>query len=409
MDDLIGKICTFCLNSIQEGDSVIVCPECGAALHEECWYTNSGCTTPGCSHNPKAVGDTFVEVGFAPEAKPLPSLTKNNNQKTSASLAKPDQQKNVASLTKKNQPAQQRSGPASLTKPAPQNENKPKTVASLTKTASQNNRVQQQPPAPPKLNERPPQKAPAPIPNLKKQSAADTAQNQPAGDTQIVCVKCGRLLAPNQKFCPACGTEKKDRTKPVEVKTIKCRKCGTQIPADKLFCTSCGQRINDPPQSQIKLNYGTELDLKPKDEPAPKPEPQEKKNSPVKYITIGIAAVIAIFLVFSNSKVKDFNKLYQKDYGSKAWCTITTDGAKMVIDTNPGDQPDALISEAYDKIITINSQLGFTSEVFRAMQSTRFVDGVMTAENDKYSVSWRYHPDIGLEATYTIKSKNKSK
>ncbi len=404
MDDLIGKICPFCLNSIQEGDSVIVCPECGVAHHENCWYTNGGCTTPGCSHNPKAVGDTFVEVGYAPETKPLPSLTKNNDKKTTASLTKPDQQKNVASLTKKNQPAQQRPAPASLTKPAPQNDNKPRTVASLTKTAPQN-RPQQQPA--PKQNERTQPRTPAPIPNLKKQSAPEAAPNQPAGDTQIVCVKCGRLLAPNQRYCPACGTEKKDRTKPVEVKTIKCKKCGTQVPADKLFCTNCGQRINDPPQSQIKLNYGTELDLKPKDEPAPKPEPEQKKKSSFKYIAIGVAAVLAIIIFFSNAKVKDFNKLYQKEYGSKAWCTITTDGSKMVIDTNPGDQPDTMVSEAYDKIITINSQLGFTGDVFRAMQTTRFVDGVMNAENDKYKVSWRYHPDIGLEATYTIKGKSK--
>ena len=81
----------------------------------------------------------------------------------------------------------------------------------------------------------------------------------------------------------------------------------------------------------------------------------------------------------------------------------------MVVDTNPGDDPDTLVSEAYDKIITINTQLGFNSEVFRSMQATRFVDGVQSAESEKYAVSWRYHPDTGLEATYTIKNKSKSK
>ena len=408
MGDLIGKICPFCLNSIKEGDSVIVCPECGAAHHESCWYTFGGCTTEGCIHYPQAINAPVPEQN--PANKPLPSLSKNNNQKTAASLTKPDQQKNVASLTKKSTPAQ-RSSPASLTKPAhaPQNENKQKTVASLTKTAQQS-RPQQPAAQTNQKNERPQNTQKAPIPNLKKQSAA--ADSTPANTTdtpQIVCIKCGVLLAPNQKFCPSCGTEKKDRTKPVEKKTIKCKKCGTEADADKLFCPSCGQRISDPPQSQIRLNYGTELDLKPKAPEAKKPEEQPKKKSPLSFILIGAAAIAIIVFIFSNAKVKDFNKLYSKEYGSKAWCTISVDGTKMVVDTNPGDDPDTLVSEAYDKIITINTQLGFNSEVFRSMQATRFVDGVQSAESEKYAVSWRYHPDTGLEATYTIKNKSKRK
>ena len=47
----IYPTCPLCLTAIAEGDYIIVCRDCGAAYHEECWSANAGCSTPNCSQN----------------------------------------------------------------------------------------------------------------------------------------------------------------------------------------------------------------------------------------------------------------------------------------------------------------------------------------------------------------------
>lgn len=53
MENYVGRLCPFCGREIKAGDSIIVCPSCGTALHEGCWTANHGCTTAGCPHAPQ--------------------------------------------------------------------------------------------------------------------------------------------------------------------------------------------------------------------------------------------------------------------------------------------------------------------------------------------------------------------
>lgn len=79
----------------------------------------------------------------------------------------------------------------------------------------------------------------------------------------------------------------------------------------------------------------------------------------------------------------------------------------LTIDTNPYDyDSDSPSSTRYlivadTAIKKINSELGFPSYVYQDMIKTRAIDGRQTYYGKKFSASWRYHPDSGLEITYT--------
>lgn len=40
--------CPVCCTEIQEGDDIIVCPDCKMVYHKDCWHDNNGCATYGC-------------------------------------------------------------------------------------------------------------------------------------------------------------------------------------------------------------------------------------------------------------------------------------------------------------------------------------------------------------------------
>ena len=50
-----------------------------------------------------------------------------------------------------------------------------------------------------------------------------------------------------------------------------------------------------------------------------------------------------------------------------------------------------------------NEELGFGDSVYSDMMNTTALMGRQTEENDKYKVSWTYHPKDGLTVTYTKK------
>lgn len=88
------------------------------------------------------------------------------------------------------------------------------------------------------------------------------------------------------------------------------------------------------------------------------------------------------------------------------WAEIGSDDSYLKIDTNPynydsdSTQSTAYLSLASTAIKSINTYLGFSGAVYEKMLSTSSLDGRQTQSNDNYSVSWKYHPDNGLEVIY---------
>lgn len=176
---------------------------------------------------------------------------------------------------------------------------------------------------------------------------------------------------------------------------VFCSKCGAEMPAGSLFCSKCGQKIISAEEGELankisQFNAGIDKSAK------------IKKLLPV-IIAAAVIIVIGIVLLSGGGGGgKDFRKLYA-DIADKSWCTIASDGSYMKIDTNPYDVDDYTIYEAYLKIKQINKDLGFSAVVTDDMASTRAVDGRQSAESQKATVTWRYHPDNGLEVTYSWK------
>ena len=59
--------------------------------------------------------------------------------------------------------------------------------------------------------------------------------------------------------------------------------------------------------------------------------------------------------------------------------------------------------KALEAIKYVNQELGFNGAVYDRMMQTNALMGRQSEENDKYRVSWTYHPNEGLEVTYEKK------
>ena len=91
------------------------------------------------------------------------------------------------------------------------------------------------------------------------------------------------------------------------------------------------------------------------------------------------------------------------DIADESWCDIASDGSYMKLDTNPYDIDDSFNSDAWNKIEEVNTALGFSEALMGKMGETRSMDGRQSDENNKFKVTWTYHPDKGLEVMYEKK------
>lgn len=207
-----------------------------------------------------------------------------------------------------------------------------------------------------------------------------------------ICPNCGTPLGDGQAFCPNCGTPKNSAKKNI------CSNCGAELKPGQQFCSKCGhkagQTFDDNVNSAIKkFNAGV------------KKTNAKKKNKPI-LIAIVVASVLLIFtigftVVATLHVKKDFNDMFA-EYEDESWCYISDDGSYMTVDTNRWDIEDRFDSDAYYAIEEINAELGFSAAVMSKMGETSALDGRQTESNDDYTVSWKYHPDSGLEVTYEI-------
>ncbi len=90
--------------------------------------------------------------------------------------------------------------------------------------------------------------------------------------------------------------------------------------------------------------------------------------------------------------------------GSPSYASAGSDGSYLKIDTNPYNIDDYSNEDAIKDILTVNALLGLPESLTSAMGSTTALMGRQSeifAEED-VSVSWSYHPDNGLEVTYSL-------
>lgn len=213
-----------------------------------------------------------------------------------------------------------------------------------------------------------------------------------------VCRNCGAPLGDGQAFCPKCGTPKNAPKKNV------CGKCGAELQEGQEFCPKCGQKAG------LSVDAGVNAAISQFNSGVQKTNAKKKKTP----LIIGIAAVVVVVLaivIFGSGSGKDFNDMYG-DISGETWCTIASDGSYMKLDTNPRDKDsddltwsdyESYVIPANDAIERINKELGFSDALMEKMNSTTWSQGKQTDSNDKYTVTWTYHPDKGLEVMYEIK------
>ncbi len=197
------------------------------------------------------------------------------------------------------------------------------------------------------------------------------------------CAHCGAELQAGQTFCPQCG-------KPRNGAQRICSQCGTELQENHQFCPVCGKK------------YGEQTAA-----------PRKPLNKKILIALGGAVAVIVlvIILALSLGGKQDFNKMYS-DLADYAWCTIASDGSYLRLDTNPFDKDsDDMVWSDYenyyfpadDAIERINRELGFSDALMEKMNTTTWSQGRQTESNSKYTVTWTYHPDKGLEVMYEFK------
>lgn len=124
-------------------------------------------------------------------------------------------------------------------------------------------------------------------------------------------------------------------------------------------------------------------------------------------LLVVIAAVVIIVTLVRGSAfdrlVSDMLQEYPYANNARA-----QDGSYLKIDTNPNDKDTDnflkidlnIQNDSLKGIQLVNKGLGFSDALYSKMLKTTALMGRQTEENDKYRVSWTYHPGKGLEVMY---------
>ena len=106
----------------------------------------------------------------------------------------------------------------------------------------------------------------------------------------------------------------------------------------------------------------------------------------------------------------DLKNVYNECECQSPWAKLGSDNSYIYLDTNPYDFDDESYlsrlyrNDVYNAIDNINSKLGIPSSVKQDMLHTNSLAGRQrrTYESLGIEVSWTYHPDYGLQVTYSI-------
>ena len=199
----------------------------------------------------------------------------------------------------------------------------------------------------------------------------------------IYCKNCGKEMDENAVICISCGSEKNAGDK-------FCWHCGSAVSSGQYACLNCGY-----PLSKKKL----------------KQKKQNDKKLKMKHIilisiisVLLIASIISIPIVIKHINRVDFKQVFEK-HCNITWAKLLDNGDTLYVDTNPFDYEDSGTDyiQAYYALEKINAELGLPESLFEEMGRTSAIDGKQTEEypSKGIKVKWEYHPDYGLEVSYT--------
>jgi len=344
MENYVGKICPVCKQEFNELSQVTVCPDCGIPHHTECWEMNRGCSTFGCAQQ----GSVKIEKPAVRCAKC--GATLEDGQEFCPKCGTPK-----------------------------------------------------------------------------------------GGAKKSTCAKCGAELAEGQEFCPKCGqkvglavdnnvaskissyngaVDKKNGKKKLipiiaavaavvviilivflkgpSVEEVILAKDSIELKVDGT--QSVGYTISPDKASDAKVTWSSSNESVAKVDENGKITAKGDGSCTIT-ITAGKKTDTLTVTVKSGP---DFKSIYNK-YCDSSWSSLASDGSYLTVDTNPRDKDDYTEIEAYYAIGDIISELGLPDSLYNDMGHTSSADGKQEESFDDLTVSWKYHPDRGLEVTFKAK------
>ena len=178
----------------------------------------------------------------------------------------------------------------------------------------------------------------------------------------------------------------------------QCIYCGFAVDESLKLCPNCKapllhKKTSDESGPQIPINQSTATET-------PTPSPKKKKKK------LPIIIAVVVFLIFAlsmcsggSSDESEFEEIYNS-YLSSEYAEVASDGSYLSIDTNPNDIEDYTVDGAIEGIIIALDELGIPESVLQKMGETSSLDGRLTEEHNGIEISWKYHPDNGLEVLF---------
>lgn len=263
-------------------------------------------------------------------------------------------------------------------------------------------------------------------PPMPVEYSAETVEEEEA---PLFCVKCGAKLESGQRFCPSCGQKMGEKLE-ISNNSISSKRRISLIAAVIIIAIVAivavvlvrGKQAKEITLNRssvtVKVGESTNLSFT--------INPEDTKDKTVTWSVSNetIATVndgkitgknegdCVITVSTKNGKTDtceitvepagpDFNALYN-EYCESSFARVASDGSYLYIDTNPSDEDDNMDYAAYLAILKVNEDLALPESVNNSMNQTRSMDGIQSASGEGFEVSWTYHPNKGLEVTYSL-------
>lgn len=176
-----------------------------------------------------------------------------------------------------------------------------------------------------------------------------------------------------------------------------CPSCGTANP-DSRFCINCGVEVN--PAAQVAPTPQG-FDSTTSQVPATGAAAFFKKPKNVLAVVGGVVLITGIAIGASIALTP--NPLVE----AVSSCSLEgsdgielTDANKTLLVDTAGN--DDYSGASYDDLSCILKAMNVPDRIINSMDHTRALDGTVTDSFDNISMSWRYHPDTGVDLTIVL-------
>lgn len=253
-----------------------------------------------------------------------------------------------------------------------------------------------------------------------------------AASEKVFCAKCGAELSEGQAFCPKCGHQVGKKLEQDSGKKAGLNRktlltiIGSVAAVAAIVVIALavrGKQANSVTlnKDSITLKVDETQNLTFTIDPADtknKTVSWSSSNESIAKVNNGIITGVnegdcTITITTKNGKTDtcnivvtpagpDLQAIYN-EYCTSSFADIASDGSYLAVDTNPSDKDDHTDYEAYLAIMSINEALELPESVLNRMNQTRSMDGIQSYSTDDLEITWTYHPNKGLEVTYSLK------